>query len=249
MSIVLNGLSKSFGPKVVLDDVSITAVDGETHAVIGPSGAGKSVLLKHIVGLLKPTSGDVVVDGDTVGELDAEGLIALRLKIGYVFQFAALFDSLTVRENIAMAMERLSDGDPEGIERRVSECLELVEMEGFEDRYPSELSGGQKKRIGLARAIAPAPRYLLYDEPTTGLDPVTTTVIDRLVIRMRDDLGVTSVLVTHDMKSAHRVADRISVLYDGQIRFTGTPYELRASDDPVVRGFVRGIPELVEGKE
>lgn len=243
----MESVSKSFGSKVVLDGISLEALDGETHAVIGPSGAGKSVLLKHIVGLLTPDDGRVWVDGEHVAELEGEDLVKLRLGIGYVFQFAALFDSLTVAENVAMALERLDGSTPATVAARVEECLDLVEMEGYGERFPSELSGGQRKRIGLARAIAAAPRYLLYDEPTTGLDPVTTTVIDRLVIRMRDELGVTSVLVTHDMKSATRVADRVSVLFGGRIRFTGTPSELRASKDPIVRGFVEGVPELIEG--
>ena len=246
MSIVLRDIHKAFGEHRVLEGVSLEASDRETHAVIGPSGTGKSVLLKHIVGLLQPDAGEVWVDEQRVADLDSEALVRLRLNIGYVFQFAALFDSLTVSENVALPLERIPEMDATAVEARVTQCLELVEMAGYEGHKPSELSGGQRKRIGLARAIASEPRYLLYDEPTTGLDPVTTTVIDRLVVRMRDELGVTSVLVTHDMKSAARVADRISVLLDGRIRFTGTPRELTTAEDPVVRGFVQGIPELIE---
>jgi phospholipid/cholesterol/gamma-HCH transport system ATP-binding protein len=170
----------------------------------------------------------------------------MRRTVGYVFQFAALFDSMTIARNIGMALDRVPDMTPEEAEVRTMECLELVELSGYGDRFPSQLSGGQKKRAGLARAIATKPKYLLYDEPTTGLDPVTTTVIDRLILRMGDELGVTGVVITHDMQSAYRVADRIAMLYDGRIRFEGTPEEFRACEDPVVKGFVEGRPELME---
>jgi len=165
--------------------------------------------------------------------------------VGYVFQFAALFDSMTVYDNMTMGLRRM--GMPaEEQEERVKESLRLVDMEGYEEQIPGELSGGQKKRIGLARAIVTEPKYLLYDEPTTGLDPVTTAVIDRLILRMDEKLGVTSVVVTHDMTSAYRVADRIAMLYEGRIRFVGTPDEIQATDDPIVKGFVEGRPELME---
>ena len=235
MSIVLTNVHKQFGERVILDDVSLTAQDGETLAIIGYSGVGKSVLLKSIVRLLEPDSGDVVVDGENVAALAREQLYDLRRRIGYVFQFAALFDSMTVFDNVAMGLRRIRTAEDE-IVGRVQESLALVEMDGFEGRLPAQLSGGQRKRVGLARAIATRPKYLLYDEPTTGLDPVTTAVIDRLVMRMAKELNVTSLVVTHDMKSAYRIADRVAMLYHGRIRFVGTPSEIQQCDDPVVRG-------------
>jgi phospholipid/cholesterol/gamma-HCH transport system ATP-binding protein len=246
VSIVMHGVSKAFGPKVVLEDVSLEAREGETLAVIGASGVGKSVLLKSIVALLRPDKGQVTVDGEVVTALSHAGLYHLRRRIGYVFQFAALFDSMTVEENLAMGLSRVPDVDAAERRRRMDEALRLVELEGFGPRMPGELSGGQRKRVGLARAIVTHPKYLLYDEPTTGLDPVTTAVIDRLILRMEAELGVTSVVVTHDMTSAYRVADRIAMLHEGRIRFMGSPDEIRSTDDPIVRGFIEGRPELMQ---
>ena len=216
-------------------------------ALIGASGSGKSVMLKHIVGLITPDRGRVVVDGTEVVGLPQNELYDLRRKVGYVFQFAALFDSMTIGENVGMGLRRVAGMTEEEIRTRVEESLAVVELEGFEDRLPSEVSGGQRKRVGLARGIATRPQYVLYDEPTTGLDPVTTTVIDRLILRARDELQVTSIVVTHDMNSAFRVADRIGMLHEGRVRFIGTPDEIRATKDPVVKGFVEGDPELLEG--
>lgn len=247
MSIVMDGVRKAFGSNRVLRGFSLEVEDGETLAIVGQSGTGKSVALKHVVGLLRPDEGEVWVDGEKLGDLSQDGLYEIRRKVGYVFQFAALFDSLSIGENISMGLKRMKGVSRSAMAERVAECLELVELEGYEDRFPSELSGGQKKRAGLARAIATQPKYLLYDEPTTGLDPVTTTVIDRLIIRTREELKVTSVVITHDMESAYRIADRIGMLYQGVIRFMGTPEEIQACEDPVVRGFVEGIPELLEG--
>jgi phospholipid/cholesterol/gamma-HCH transport system ATP-binding protein len=246
MSIVMHGVSKAFGPKVILEDVSLEAREGETLAVIGASGVGKSVLLKSIVALLRPDKGQVTVDGEVVTALSHAGLYHLRRRIGYVFQFAALFDSMTVEANLAMGLSRVPDVDAAERRRRMDEALRLVELEGFGTRMPGELSGGQRKRVGLARAIVTHPKYLLYDEPTTGLDPVTTAVIDRLILRMEAELGVTSVVVTHDMTSAYRVADRIAMLHEGRIRFMGSPDEIRSTDDPIVRGFIEGRPELMQ---
>jgi len=247
VSIVLKDIHKAFGANQVLKGFSMEVYDGETLAVVGQSGSGKSVALKHVVGLLQPDRGEVWVDGKNLEGMSLEELNEIRKKVGYVFQFAALFDSLTVGENISLGLRRLTELTPEGIQERIEESLALVELEGYAGRYPAQLSGGQKKRAGLARAIAPKPDYLLYDEPTTGLDPVTTTVIDRLIIRTREELTVTSVLITHDMDSAYRVADRIGLLYDGVIRFMGTPEEIQGCPDPVVRGFIEGKPELLEG--
>jgi phospholipid/cholesterol/gamma-HCH transport system ATP-binding protein len=247
VSILLKEVHKAFGTNEVLRGFSLEVRDGETLAVVGQSGVGKSVALKHVVGLLKPDEGEVWVDGQQVEKLSQEELYEVRRNVGYVFQFAALFDSLTIGENLGLGLKRIKGMTDEKIRTRVRECLSLVELEGFEDRYPAQLSGGQRKRAGLARAIATEPKYLLYDEPTTGLDPVTTTVIDRLIIRTREELKVTSVVITHDMDSAYRVADRIGMLYEGVIRFMGTPDEIQACTDPVVRGFIEGKPELLEG--
>lgn len=245
MSIQLVNIHKAFGDKDVLKGFSLTIRDGETTTVIGGSGSGKSVALKHIVGLLRPDRGEVWVDGDNVSRLDQESLFVLRRKIGYVFQFAALFDSMTIAENVGMGLRRMAEFRDADIPARVSECLALVDMDGYEDRLPSELSGGQRKRVGLARAIATRPKYILYDEPTTGLDPITTAVIDKLIVRMSEELGVTGVVISHNMTSAFRTSDRVAMLYDGVIRFEGTPDEVQASDDPVVKSFIEGRPELL----
>lgn len=246
MSIELRDVHKAFGGKVVLDGVTLGVEEGGTLAVIGHSGSGKSVMLKTIVRLLEPDAGTITVDGRDVSSLTKEALYVLRRHVGYVFQFAALFDSMTVFDNVAMGLRRMGTLGEAEIGERVLESLRRVELSGYEDRLPEQLSGGQRKRVGLARAIATQPKYLLYDEPTTGLDPVTTAVIDGLITKLDDELGVTSLLVTHDMKSAYRVADRIAMLYHGRIRFAGTPDAIRKTDDPVVRGFIEGRPELVE---
>ena len=234
---------KAFGPKKVLEGFSLEVNEGETMVLIGYSGTGKSVAIKHIVGLLEPDSGTVWVDGKEVPRLARDELYELRSKIGYVFQFAALFDSLSIGDNVAMGLRkegRLSERD---IMSRVGEALELVDLPGVESKYPAELSGGMRKRVGIARAIALKPRYILYDEPTTGLDPVTSAIIDRLMVRTREHLGVTGVVVTHDMRSAYTVGDRIAMLYEGRIRQVATVEELQQTEDPVVRQFIEGRPE------
>ncbi len=247
MSIELKSLVKSFGTKHVLRGFDLEVREGETLCIIGQSGAGKSVTLKHILGLVQPDSGEVWVDGQNVNELVREELYELRRKVGYVFQFAALFDSMTIGENVAMGLRRIRGMSEGEIEVRVAESLRLVDLSGVEALYPSELSGGMLKRAGLARAIATHPKYLLYDEPTTGLDPVTVTVIDRLIIRMAEELGVTGVVITHDMESAYRISDRIAMLFEGRVRTIGRPDEIRDADDHVVKAFIEGRPELMEG--
>jgi phospholipid/cholesterol/gamma-HCH transport system ATP-binding protein len=232
-------LQKSFGPKLVLSGVTLTVKDRETMVIIGYSGTGKSVALKHAVGLLHPDAGDVIVDGRAVSTLDRAGLTALRRDIGYVFQFAALFDSLTVAENVALGLRRRNLDDDE-IAERVREALALVDLTGSDERLPAELSGGMRKRVGIARAIALRPKYLLYDEPTTGLDPVTSAVMDRLMVRAREHLGVTGVVVTHDLRTAYAVGDRIAMLYEGRIRQVATVQEIQETEDPVVRQFIEG---------
>lgn len=233
---------KSFGPKHVLRGFSLEIPDGQTTVLLGYSGTGKSVALKLIAGLLRPDQGAVEVDDQVVKDQDARGLVALRARIGYVFQFAALFDSMTVEENIRLGLVKRRIEEDEQAER-VKESLRLVEMSGTEARYPAELSGGMRKRVGIARAIALRPHYILYDEPTTGLDPVTSAVIDQLMARTARELGVTSVVVTHDMRSAYTVGDRIAMLYEGKIRQVGTVAEIQATDDPVVRQFIEGRPD------
>jgi phospholipid/cholesterol/gamma-HCH transport system ATP-binding protein len=230
---------KAFGDKQVLSGFSLDVVEGETVALIGYSGTGKSVAIKHIVGLLEPDRGEVWVDGLQVPQLSRKELYALRTRIGYVFQFAALFDSLSVGENVAMGLRKQGMADRQCSER-VAEALELVDLPGVEARVPAELSGGMRKRVGIARAIAQRPKYILYDEPTTGLDPVTSAVIDQLMLRMQKQLGVTSVVITHDMRSAYTVAGRIAMLYEGQVRQVGTVDEIRHTTDPIVRQFIEG---------
>jgi phospholipid/cholesterol/gamma-HCH transport system ATP-binding protein len=246
VSIQLQDVYKAFGSKQVLRGVRLEVTEGATTVVIGASGGGKSVMLKHIVGLLQPDRGEVWVDGQRVGDLTREELYELRRKAGYVFQFAALFDSMTVAENVGLGLRRIAGMTESQIDSRVAECLDLVELQGYQERYPAQLSGGEKKRAGLARAIATKPKYVLYDEPTTGLDPLTKEVIDRLILRTRDELGVTGVVITHDMASAYSVGDRIAMLHEGRVRFEGTPAEIQVSHDPVVRAFIEGRPELLE---
>ena len=233
-------LHKGFDGKAVLSGFSLRVNEGETMVVLGFSGTGKSVALKHVVGLLHPDAGDVWVDGQAVSTLDRRGLTAVRRGIGYVFQFAALFDSMTVADNVALGLRRRLP--PDEIAERVREALALVDLTDMEDRYPAELSGGQRKRVGIARAIALRPKHILYDEPTTGLDPVTSAVIDRLMVRTREHLGVTGIVVTHDLRSAYTVGDRIAMLYQGRIRQVGTVAEIQQTDDPVVRQFIEGRP-------
>ena len=249
MSIQIQGVHKAFGPKKILRGLSLDVEEGETVSLVGFSGAGKSVTLKHINGLLKPDQGTVFVDGLEVPKLPRDQLYKLRLDIGYVFQFAALFDSMTVAENIRMGLVKKGGLSEAQMAERTAESLKLVDLTGFENRFPAELSGGQRKRAGLARAVAYRPKYLLYDEPTSGLDPVTTTVIDRLIMRMKEELGVTSLVITHDMKSAYTVSDRIAMLYEGRVVQVGTPDEIRASDNDIVRSFVEGRAELAHDAE
>ncbi len=246
MSIELRDIHRTFGKNDVLRGIDLEVVEGETLSLIGCSGSGKSVLLKHIVGLITPDRGEVLVDDKNVNQLDVEELNVLRRDVGYVFQFAALFDSMSIADNVAMGLRRVPGLYEEEIVARVRECLALVDLDNVEERYPSELSGGMVKRVGLARAIATRPKYLLYDEPTTGLDPATATVIDRLLIRMKEDLGVTGIVITHDMQSAFRISDRIAMLHEGRLRVIGTVREIQESDDLFLRAFIEGRPELME---
>jgi len=240
----LVNVHKAFGPKKVLEGFTLDVNEGETMVVIGYSGTGKSVAIKHIVGLLEPDQGEVWVDGREVPKLARKDLYELRSHIGYVFQFAALFDSYTIGENVAMGLRKQGLLSPDEIEVRIHEALELVDLPDVANRFPAELSGGMRKRVGIARAIALRPKYIVYDEPTTGLDPVTSATIDELMIRMRETLGVTSVVITHDMRSAYSVGSRIAMLYEGQVRQVGTVDEVRNTKDPVVRQFIEGKAHL-----
>jgi phospholipid/cholesterol/gamma-HCH transport system ATP-binding protein len=238
--IQLQAVRKRFGAQVVLDGVDFEVQDGETVALLGPSGTGKSVLLKHIIGLLQPDSGRVIVDGKDVAKLERKELAEFRSHIGYVFQNGALFDSMNVFENVRLGItDEKKFLDRDFARDRVTECIRLVNLQPeVVQKYPAELSGGMRKRVGIARAIAGAPKYLLYDEPTSGLDPVNSDIIDGLVKRLADELGVTSVMVTHDVRGAFRVADRLALLSEGQVVMQGTPEEFRKSDNSKVREFL-----------
>jgi phospholipid/cholesterol/gamma-HCH transport system ATP-binding protein len=241
---------KAFGDNQVLRGFDLEVKEGETVAIIGFSGSGKSVAIKHIVGLLEPDQGRVIVDGQDVGSLARRDLYALRAKIGYVFQFAALFDSLTIADNVAMGLRKQGILSEDDIPARVHEALALVDLEDdVGEKLPSELSGGMRKRVGIARAIALRPKYILYDEPTTGLDPVTSAIIDDLMVRMQRQLGVTGIVITHDMRSAYTVGTRIAMLYEGQVRQVGTVDEIRHTTDPIVRQFIEGRAEPSEEGE
>ncbi len=238
--IQLQDLYKSFRRQRVLEGVTLEIKTGETMVIIGRSGCGKSVLLKHIIGLLRPDGGKVLVEGKDVGGLSPSGLKDLRKHFGMLFQGAALFDSLTVGENVALALRehhRMGNGKVEEI---VARKLKMVGLQGVESMKPAELSGGMKKRVGLARAIAMDPQYVLYDEPTTGLDPIMADKINELIRQLQKDLSITSVAVTHDMQSAYKIADRIAMLYEGRIIFLGTPQEIQDSASPIVQQFIRG---------
>lgn len=236
----LGGVRKAFGSQVVLDGVDFDVKEGETVALLGPSGTGKSVTLKTIIGLIKPDEGVVTVDEKDVWALDKEGLQQLRSQIGYVFQYGALFDSVDVFENIRLGLSNENEyRDLAYARSRAEECLRLVNL-GPEviTKMPGELSGGMKKRVGIARAIASRPKYLLWDEPTSGLDPINADIIDHLVVRLDEELGVTSIVVTHDVRGAFKVADRLALLMDGAIVLQGTQEEFLASDHPKVRAFL-----------
>ena len=244
--IEVRDLTKFFGPQKILDGVSLKIETGESVTIIGRSGGGKSVLLKHIVGLLCPDSGSVLIDGENIEGMNERQLLQVRSKFGMLFQSAALFDSMTVAENVGFAFRRNKGMSDSEIRTKVAEALEVVELAGIENKKPSELSGGMRKRVGLARAIVYQPQIVLYDEPTTGLDPVVSDSIDKLIMRVRDRFKVTSVVVTHDMRSARRVGQRILMLHNKKIYASGTPDEIFNSKDPIVRQFIDGVSDLKE---
>ena len=238
--IEIRGLSKRFGKKVVLDGLDLTVPRGKNTVVIGGSGTGKSVLIKCVVGLLRPDAGEIRIDGEDVTKMDERELVRVRRKFGMLFQGAALFDSLNVGDNVAFALRRLKMFPERQIQDVVEEKLMMVGLRDIQRLMPAELSGGMKKRVGLARAIAAEPDFLLYDEPTTGLDPIMADVINDLIVSLRESLGVTSISITHDMASAYKIADYIAMLYKGRIVEVGTPAEIRGTSNPVVRQFVEG---------
>ncbi len=236
----ISNLKKSFGRQLVLDSVTLDIRRGESIVIIGQSGGGKSVLLKHLVRLLEPDEGSVIFCGQDISSLDSRSLAAVRQRFGMLFQSAALFDSLTVAENVGLGLKESHRFSPSEIDDTVLEKLDLVGLASAAESYPAELSGGMRKRVGLARAIANSPEVLLYDEPTTGLDPITADLINDLIRELNRKLNVTSVAVTHDMRSAYKIADRIVMLYLGKIEFDGTPDQVRTTDNPIVRQFITG---------
>ena len=239
----IQDLRKSFGPKVVLDGVDLDIAAGESLVIIGGSGTGKSVLLKHVIGLLRPDSGTIQVDGQAVETLGNREITEFRRKFGMSFQEGALFDSMTVWQNVAFPLQRLTKMSRREIDDRVKECLAMVRLEGVEEKLPSQLSGGMRRRVGFARSVSHSPEILLFDEPTTGLDPVTTALIDEVIIDLNDRLKTTTLTITHDMESAFRIGDRISMIHKGKIIATAPPQEFRNLQEPRVQQFIHGRAE------
>lgn len=233
-------LYKSFGENKVLTGVNLEIKDRETITIIGGSGCGKSVLIKHIVGLLKPDSGDIFVDDTEITKLKDFSLSEIQKNFGFLFQGAALFDSLTVGDNVAFGLRNLTNKSPEKIAEKVKMCLSMTGLEGIENMKPSELSGGMKKRVALARAIATDPKYIFYDEPTTGIDPIMADVINDLIIHLQKSLDITSIVVTHDIASAYKISNRIAMLYDGKIIGTGAPDEIKKTENEYIKQFTTG---------
>ena len=241
-------LYKSFGEKDVLRGISFKINHGESVAIIGKSGIGKSVLLKHLIGLIEPDSGEVWVEEKLVNSLSFTQLQTVRAQCGMVFQFGALFDSMSVQENIGLALSKLTDMDIVEVNQQISASLAEVGMENSEKLMPSSLSGGMKKRVGIARAIAIKPKYLLYDEPTTGLDPIMTDSINRLISKIHKQEDVTSIMVTHELRTVFEVAERVIMIHDGKINFDGTPEQIKQSEDKVIQQFISGNSTLLEAE-
>src|SRR6184192_3740641 len=238
--IAVRALAKKIGQQEILRGVDLEVRTGETLAIIGRSGGGKSVLLKHLVGLMEPDAGEIWIEGQNIIGMNERQLGTIRKKVGILFQGGALFDSMTVEENIAFPLHEAGERDPNVLRAKVTEMLDVMEMEGEQAKMPVSLSGGMKKRVGLARSIIRRPSCVLYDEPTSGLDPVVSDSINRLIRRLQQRLGVTSIVVTHDMKNAFHVADRIAYLHEGKIYFQGAPEELRQSPDHILQDFLLG---------
>jgi phospholipid/cholesterol/gamma-HCH transport system ATP-binding protein len=238
--VAVRSLAKSIGQQQILRGVDLEVATGETLAIIGRSGGGKSVLLKHLVGLMTPDAGEIWIQGQNIIGMNERQLGEIRKKVGILFQSGALFDSMTVEDNISFPLREAGERDAKVLHAKVAEMLEVMEMEGQEDKMPESLSGGMKKRVGLARSIIRRPSCVLYDEPTSGLDPVVADSINRLIRRLQQRLGVTSVVVTHDMKSAFAVANHIAYLHEGRIYFYGTPIQLQQAADPILQDFLLG---------
>ena len=244
--IAVRGLTKQIGPQKILRGVEIEVASGQTLVIIGRSGGGKSVLLKNLIGLMQPDEGEIEIEGQSIIGMSERQLAGIRRKVGILFQGGALFDSMTVEENIAFPLHESGLRDPQLIRRKVAEILEVIELQGQEKKLPVNLSGGMKKRVGLARAIINQPSCILYDEPTAGLDPVVSDSINRLIRRLQERYHVTSVVVTHDMKSAFHLGDQIAYLHEGRIYFHGTPEQLQASPDPIIQDFLIGRARVAD---
>lgn len=249
--IEIKNLKKSFGSNQVLRGVNLNIEQGKTTVIIGASGCGKSVLLKHIVALLKPDEGSILIDGEDITKMDEKQIYNIRKKFGFLFQSAALFDSMTVGDNVGVAMRENTNKTGSEINKIISEKLRLVNLPDTENLMPSELSGGMKKRVGLARALATNPQYILYDEPTTGLDPITSETIDQLMdsVAKNKSLAVTSIIVTHDIFTVYEIGDWVAMMYDGVVHFQGTPDDMRQTNDPVVREFLERTDKEVKQLE
>lgn len=247
--IEFRNVQKAFGPKVVYEDLTLDIHQGESLTIIGGSGTGKSVLLKLLIGLLQCDGGTIHVDGEDITDFSEAELVKVRQRIGMLFQGAALFDSLNVRENLAYGLREHLRPSEEEIDKRVAESLGYVGLTGIEEMWPADLSGGMKKRVALARAITAKPEVLLYDEPTTGLDPINTTRINRLILHLKRTLRVTSVVVTHDLASAYAVSDRLAMIADGRVIFTGTPEQIQSCPDELVKDFIEGNAPQYEDTE
>ena len=243
--IEVKNLSKSFADNIVLSDISFSITHGQIVAIVGKSGAGKSVLLKCLIGLIKPDVGTIYLNNKLINSMSFQQLQKIRSQIGMVFQFGALFDSLNVADNIGLALRKLTKLNEYDIKLRIQNALASVDMSNTEELMPGELSGGMKKRIGIARAIAIQPAYLFYDEPTTGLDPVMTDSINRLILKIQDTEKITSVIITHELRTVYDVADRVIMLYDGRIQFDGKPNDLEKTEDKIVQQFITGDSTLV----
>jgi phospholipid/cholesterol/gamma-HCH transport system ATP-binding protein len=242
--IELRGVKKRFGAQEVLKGVNLRLRHGETLCVIGPSGEGKTVMMKHVIGLIKPDEGDIFVGGMHVNGLKEREMAPIRQKVSMLFQGAALFDNLTVEENVAFPLLERGVRDKAEVRRRVREALQAVDLDEHRHKYPTNLSGGMRKRTGIARAIIDHSECILYDEPNSGLDPIGSDIIDQMILRMQKRFGVTSIIVTHDMRSIFKIADRVAMLYRGELRFLGTPAQLRETDDEVVQNFINGRSDV-----
>ncbi len=242
--IELRGVKKRFGSQEVLKGIDLKLRHGETLCVIGPSGEGKTVMMKHVIGLIKPDEGDIFVDGMQVNALKEREMAPIRKKVSMLFQGAALFDNLTVEENVAFPLIERGVRDKKEIRRRVMEALQAVDLDQHAYKYPTNLSGGMKKRTGIARAIIDRSECILYDEPNSGLDPIGSDIIDQMILRMQKRFGVTSIIVTHDMRSIFKIATRVAMLYRGELRFLGTPTELQKTDDEIVQNFINGRSDV-----